>query len=196
MPIDRRLQRRGCNAGVGTVKSPSKRRRGGHAVVVGRPPKRQRALTEALKSPIKARCLTFQTALLTSRRFSSCIGGSAKNKSKVRDGTPSTFCQASLRFHATFASCRVAVGRMTMSQVDPAVFAELPPDVAAELALALPPSHAAFFSEGNIPPDPGSPSPVGAEIGAAAQSDARAKAPAKVIPAVLKFLTARTLLLH
>ena len=101
-----------------------------------------------------------------------------------------------MRFHATCALCRVAVGRLTMSQVDPAVFAELPPDVAAELAAALPPSHAAFFSEGNIPPDPGSPSPVGAEIGAAAQSDARAKAAAKVIPAVLKSLTARTMLLH
>ena len=83
-----------------------------------------------------------------------------------------------------------------MSQVDPAVFAELPPDVAAELALALPPSHAAFFSEGNIPPDPGSPLPVGAEIGAAPQSDARAKAAAKVIPAVLESLTARKMLLH
>lgn len=47
-----------------------------------------------------------------------------------------------------------------MSQVDPAVFAELPPDVAAELAAALPPSHESFFSKGNIPPEPrpGSPS--------------------------------------
>lgn len=72
------------------------------------------------------------------------------------------------------------MGRLTMSQVDPAVFAELPPEVAAELAAALPPSNAAFFSEGNIPPDPGSPSLPVAESVAAAQDEVRAKAAAKV----------------
>ena len=41
--------------GVGIIRSPPKRRRGGAVVVVGRPPKRQRALTEAFKSPVKAR---------------------------------------------------------------------------------------------------------------------------------------------
>ena len=76
--------------------------------------------------------------------------------------------------------CRVAVGKLTMSQVDPAVVAELPPEVAAELAAALPPSHASFFSEGNIPPDPGSPLPNRADAAAAAQHDARAKAAVKV----------------
>lgn len=76
--------------------------------------------------------------------------------------------------------CRVAVGKMTMSQVDPAVFAELPAEVAAELAAALPPSHASFFSEGNIPPDSGSSLPSGTDTAAAAQHDARAKAAAKV----------------
>ena len=44
-----------CYAGVGIIRSPPKRRRGGAALVVGRPPKRQRALTEAFKSPLKAR---------------------------------------------------------------------------------------------------------------------------------------------
>ena len=42
-------------AGVGIIRSPPKRRRGGTAILVGRPPKRQRALTEAFKSPVKAR---------------------------------------------------------------------------------------------------------------------------------------------
>ena len=69
-----------------------------------------------------------------------------------------------------------------MSQVDPAVFAELPPDVAAELAAALPPSHASFFTVGNIPPAPDSPSPCGPEDASAAQADGRAKAAAKVLP--------------
>ena len=76
--------------------------------------------------------------------------------------------------------CRVAVGKMTMSQVDPEVFAELPAEVAAELAAALPPSHASFFSEGNIPPDPGSCLPSETDTAAAAQHDARAKVAAKV----------------
>ena len=47
-----------CYVGVGIIRSPPKRRRGGAVVVVGRPPKRQRALTEAFKSPVKARCGT------------------------------------------------------------------------------------------------------------------------------------------
>ena len=79
-----------------------------------------------------------------------------------------------------FVLRRVAVGKLTMSQVDPAVFAELPPEVAAELAAALPPSHASFFSVGNIPPDPGSPLPSGADAAAAAQGCLKAKAAAKV----------------
>ena len=44
--------------GVGIIRSPPQRRRGGAVVVVGRPPKRQRVLTEAFKSPVKARCGT------------------------------------------------------------------------------------------------------------------------------------------
>lgn len=72
------------------------------------------------------------------------------------------------------------MGKLTMSQVDPAVFAELPPELAAELAAALPPSHASFFSVGNIPPDPGSPLPSGTDAAAAAQHDIKAKAAAKV----------------
>ena len=57
-------------------------------MIVGRPPKRQRALTESLQSPIKARCLTSQATLLTSTRFSSCIAGSAKYKAKTLDVPP------------------------------------------------------------------------------------------------------------
>ncbi len=72
------------------------------------------------------------------------------------------------------------MGKLTMSQVDPAVFAELPPEVAAELAAALPPSHASFFSMGNIPPDPCSPLPTGTDAAAAAQHDNKAKAATKV----------------
>ena len=77
------------------------------------------------------------------------------------------------------------MGRLTMSQVDPAVFAELPPEVAAELAAALPPSHASFFTEGNIMPVPSSPSPSGEDAGAAAQADRRAQTVAKVPPSIL-----------
>lgn len=73
------------------------------------------------------------------------------------------------------------MGKLTMSQVDPAVFAELPPEVAAELAAALPPSHASFFSVGNIPPDPGSPLPSGTDAEAAAQHDPKVRAAAKVL---------------
>ena len=76
--------------------------------------------------------------------------------------------------------CRVAVGRLTMSQVDPAVFAELPPEVAAELAAALPPSHASFFTEGNVMPAPSSPSASGEDAVAAAQAVQRAQTVAKV----------------
>ena len=74
---------------------------------------------------------------------------------------------------------RVAVGKLTMSQVDPAVFAELPPEVAAELAAALPPSHASFFSEGNIPPAPGSPLQGGADSAPLAQADLKVKVTAE-----------------
>ena len=81
--------------------------------------------------------------------------------------------------------CRVAVGRLTMSQVDPAVFAELPPEVAAELAAALPPSHASFFTEGNIMPVPSSPSASGEDAVAAAQADQRAQTAATVPPSIL-----------
>ena len=48
--------------GVGIIRSPPKRRRGGAVIVVGRPPKRQRALTEAFKSPVKARWGTYISA--------------------------------------------------------------------------------------------------------------------------------------
>ena len=81
--------------------------------------------------------------------------------------------------------CRVAVGRLTMSQVDPAVFAELPPEVAAELAAALPPSHASFFTVGNIMPVPSSPSASGDDAAAAAQADQRAQTVAKVPSSIL-----------
>ncbi len=65
--MDWKLDSWSCIAGVGTIKSPPKRRRGGHPVIVGRPPKRQKALTESLKSPIKARCLTSRTTSSRSR---------------------------------------------------------------------------------------------------------------------------------
>lgn len=81
--------------------------------------------------------------------------------------------------------CRVAVGRLTMSQVDPAVFAELPPEVAAELAAALPPSHASFFTEGNIMPVPSSPSASGEDAAAAAQAAQKAQIVAKVRSSIL-----------
>lgn len=42
-------------AGVGVIRSPPKRRRGGSTIVIGRPMKRQKPLTEAFKSPVKAR---------------------------------------------------------------------------------------------------------------------------------------------
>lgn len=48
--------------------------------------------------------------------------------------------------------CRVAVGGLTMTQIDPAVLAELPPDVVAELVAGLPPSHEPFAKQGNLSP--------------------------------------------
>jgi hypothetical protein len=50
-------------------------------------------------------------------------------------------------------SCRVAVGGLTMTQVDPKVLEELPPDVVEELRAGLPPSHAPFAKQGNLSPD-------------------------------------------
>ncbi|CAL8466850.1 g6386 [Coccomyxa elongata] len=47
---------------------------------------------------------------------------------------------------------RVAVGGLTMTQIDPAVLAELPPEMVAELVAGLPPSHEPFTKQGNLSP--------------------------------------------
>ena len=39
-----------------------------------------------------------------------------------------------------------------MTQIDPAVLAELPPDMVAELVARLPPSHEPFTKQGNLSP--------------------------------------------
>lgn len=46
-----------------------------------------------------------------------------------------------------------------MTQVDPAVLAELPPDVVAELIARLPPSHEPFSKQGNLSQSPNEPEP-------------------------------------
>lgn len=48
---------------------------------------------------------------------------------------------------------RVAIGGLTLTQIDPKVLEELPPDVVAELKAGLPPSHAPFAKQGNLSPD-------------------------------------------
>ena len=45
------------------------------------------------------------------------------------------------------------MGGLTVTQLDPAVLAELPQDVVEELVAGLPPSHEPFAKEGNLSPD-------------------------------------------
>lgn len=49
-----------------------------------------------------------------------------------------------------FGKCRVAVNRLTLTQVDPTVLAELPEELQKEVVAALPPSHDTFAFRGNL----------------------------------------------
>ena len=82
-----------------------------------------------------------------------------------------------------------------MTQIDPAVLAELPPDVVAELIARLPPSHEPFSKQGNLSQSPNEPEPENSAR-ASCEGKANARQPTDAIRAGGSKVSADTAFIH